>query len=141
MSAPSTSHTNNDNSTPTFTLHLPGNNNNNFFGISDFSTPYGSATNFNASNGSTLQEDANTPKNFNTSVYSSTLKSNSSTKIGKISKNAIPLIGDSVEDDVHVGVSCLRALMNNKFGLNMVFNNQQAIYCIVRSILHHSLRY
>uniref|UniRef100_A0A915ERH0 Formin-like protein n=1 Tax=Ditylenchus dipsaci TaxID=166011 RepID=A0A915ERH0_9BILA len=48
-------------------------------------------------------------------------------------------IGD-VEDDVHVCVSCLRALMNNKFGLNKVFNNQQAIYCIVRSILHHSLR-
>lgn len=49
-------------------------------------------------------------------------------------------ITDSVEDDVHVCVSCLRALMNNKFGLNMVLNNKKAIYCIVRSICHHSLR-
>lgn len=50
-------------------------------------------------------------------------------------------MGD-VEDDVHVGVSCLRALMNNKFGLKEVMEclNGEAIYCIVRAILHHSLR-
>lgn len=59
----------------------------------------------------------------------------SSTKSSKVSKN----VGD-VEDDIHVCVSCLRAIMNNKFGLNKVFNNTEAIYSIVRSILHPSLR-
>uniref|UniRef100_A0A914PFE2 Formin-like protein n=1 Tax=Panagrolaimus davidi TaxID=227884 RepID=A0A914PFE2_9BILA len=59
----------------------------------------------------------------------------SSTKTSKVSKN----VGD-VEDDIHVCVSCLRAIMNNKFGLNKVFNNTEAIYSIVRSILHPSLR-
>ncbi|VDN02104.1 unnamed protein product [Thelazia callipaeda] len=44
------------------------------------------------------------------------------------------------DDDVHVCVSCLRAIMNNKYGFNMVFSNPQAIYCIARSILHQSLR-
>ncbi|MFH4977237.1 hypothetical protein AB6A40_003946 [Gnathostoma spinigerum] len=44
------------------------------------------------------------------------------------------------DDDIHVGVSCLRAIMNNKYGFNMVFRDSQAIYCITRSILHHSLR-
>uniref|UniRef100_A0A1I8EIQ5 GBD/FH3 domain-containing protein n=1 Tax=Wuchereria bancrofti TaxID=6293 RepID=A0A1I8EIQ5_WUCBA len=44
------------------------------------------------------------------------------------------------DDDIHVCVSCLRAIMNNKYGFNMVFNNPQAIYCIARSILHQSLR-
>ncbi|VDK71360.1 unnamed protein product [Onchocerca ochengi] len=44
------------------------------------------------------------------------------------------------DDDIHVCVSCLRAIMNNKYGFNMVFSNPQAIYCIARSILHQSLR-
>uniref|UniRef100_A0A158R454 Formin-like protein n=1 Tax=Syphacia muris TaxID=451379 RepID=A0A158R454_9BILA len=53
----------------------------------------------------------------------------------KINKN----LGDR-DDDVHVCVSCLRAIMNNKYGFNMVFNDPHAIYCIARSILHHSLK-
>uniref|UniRef100_A0A1I7ZN50 GBD/FH3 domain-containing protein n=1 Tax=Steinernema glaseri TaxID=37863 RepID=A0A1I7ZN50_9BILA len=48
-------------------------------------------------------------------------------------------IGDP-EDDVHVCVSCMRAIMNNRIGFQMVFNDSQAIYCIARSILHQSLR-
>ncbi|VDK27926.1 unnamed protein product [Gongylonema pulchrum] len=44
------------------------------------------------------------------------------------------------DEDIHVCVSCLRAIMNNKYGFNMVFSNPQAIYCIARSILHQSLR-
>ncbi|GMS89346.1 hypothetical protein PENTCL1PPCAC_11521 [Pristionchus entomophagus] len=48
-------------------------------------------------------------------------------------------VGD-LEDDVHVSVSCLRAIMNNKKGLSMVFEYPLAIYCVVRSILHQSLR-
>ncbi|GMR42238.1 hypothetical protein PMAYCL1PPCAC_12433, partial [Pristionchus mayeri] len=48
-------------------------------------------------------------------------------------------VGD-LEDDVHVSVSCLRAIMNNKKGLSMVFEYPLAIYCVVRSLLHQSLR-
>uniref|UniRef100_A0A0N4Z263 GBD/FH3 domain-containing protein n=1 Tax=Parastrongyloides trichosuri TaxID=131310 RepID=A0A0N4Z263_PARTI len=54
---------------------------------------------------------------------------------GKLNK----YLGDP-ESDIHVCVSCLRAIMNNKNGFNMVFNDPQAIYCITRSILHQSLR-
>ncbi|KJH43611.1 diaphanous FH3 domain protein [Dictyocaulus viviparus] len=35
---------------------------------------------------------------------------------------------------------CLRAIMNNKRGFELVFADSRAIYCIVRSILHQSLR-
>uniref|UniRef100_A0A914YXX9 Formin-like protein n=1 Tax=Panagrolaimus superbus TaxID=310955 RepID=A0A914YXX9_9BILA len=41
----------------------------------------------------------------------------SSTKSSKMSKN----IGD-IEDDIHVCVSCLRAIMNNKFGFNKEYH-------------------
>lgn len=126
---------NNSTLTPTFTLNLPSNNTCTFFGKDTTDT-------FNMSNGSgTMLTDS---KNFSNLMLQGTIKSNASNMMGKSvkqSKNMLGIIGDSVEDDVHVAVSCLRALMNNKFGLNIVFNNQQAIYCIVRSILHHSLRY
>ncbi|RCN50208.1 hypothetical protein ANCCAN_03813 [Ancylostoma caninum] len=53
----------------------------------------------------------------------------------KVSKN----VGE-LEDDVHVCIMCLRAIMNNKRGFELVFADSRAIYCIVRSILHQSLR-
>uniref|UniRef100_A0A158P666 FH2 domain-containing protein n=1 Tax=Angiostrongylus cantonensis TaxID=6313 RepID=A0A158P666_ANGCA len=85
----------------------------------------------------------------------------------KVSKN----VGE-LEDDVHVCIMCLRAIMNNKVreivqrlnnnynsivncicfcwlnksnellsrGFELVFADSRAIYCIVRSILHQSLR-
>lgn len=46
----------------------------------------------------------------------------------------------TAEDDIHVGIQCLRAIMNNTYGFNMVFNDSEAIYCLVCSILHPSLR-
>ena len=33
-------------------------------------------------------------------------------------------------DDVHVCIMCLRAIMNNKFGFNMVIKHKQAINSI-----------
>uniref|UniRef100_A0A7E4VZU6 GBD/FH3 domain-containing protein n=1 Tax=Panagrellus redivivus TaxID=6233 RepID=A0A7E4VZU6_PANRE len=59
----------------------------------------------------------------------------SSSKPGKGNK----VLGD-VEEDIHVCVACLRAIMNNKHGFNKVFNDDEAIYCIARSILHPSLK-
>ncbi|CAI5445404.1 unnamed protein product [Caenorhabditis angaria] len=54
---------------------------------------------------------------------------------GKISK----AIGEA-EDDIHICMMCLRAIMNNKQGFQQVFGDTEAIYCIVRSILHQNLR-
>ena len=46
-------------------------------------------------------------------------------------------IGD-VADDIHVCVMCLRAIMNNKFGFNMVIGHEQAINCIALSLVINS---
>ncbi|ETN68172.1 hypothetical protein NECAME_15983 [Necator americanus] len=58
-----------------------------------------------------------------------------SSRTTKVIKN----VGE-LEDDVHVCIMCLRAIMNNKRGFELVFADSRAIYCIVRSILHQSLR-
>ncbi|XP_028966410.1 formin-like protein [Galendromus occidentalis] len=44
------------------------------------------------------------------------------------------------EDDIHVCIMCLRAIMNNKYGFNMVIEHTQAINCIALSLNHKSLR-
>lgn len=44
------------------------------------------------------------------------------------------------EDDIHVSIMCLRAIMNNKLGFNMVFAHPKAINCITFSLNHKSLR-
>ena len=48
-------------------------------------------------------------------------------------------LGD-VTDDVHVSIMCLRAIMNNKFGFNMVIKHKQAINSIALSLNHKKLR-
>ena len=48
-------------------------------------------------------------------------------------------LGD-VTDDVHVCIMCLRAIMNNKFGFNMVIKHKQAINSIALSLIHKKLR-
>ncbi|CAI4230509.1 unnamed protein product [Auanema sp. JU1783] len=71
-------------------------------------------------------------------TYTSSLfsrKSASGTQRSKISKK----FGET-EDDIHVCVACLRAILNNKLGLKLVLEHESAIYCIVQSILHQSLR-
>uniref|UniRef100_A0A0K0F853 GBD/FH3 domain-containing protein n=1 Tax=Strongyloides venezuelensis TaxID=75913 RepID=A0A0K0F853_STRVS len=75
------------------------------------------------------------------STLSATMKQNLFQKAieGKSKGKVNKYLGDP-ENDIHVCVSCLRAIMNNKNGFNMVFNDPQAIYCITRSILHQSLR-
>ncbi|XP_017494158.1 PREDICTED: formin-like protein CG32138, partial [Rhagoletis zephyria] len=45
-----------------------------------------------------------------------------------------------VGDDVHVCIMCLRAIMNNKFGFNLVMEHCSAINCIALSLNHKSLR-
>ncbi|XP_063585534.1 formin-like protein isoform X3 [Penaeus indicus] len=48
-------------------------------------------------------------------------------------------MGDS-KDDIHVCIMCLRAIMNNKYGFNLVFEHREAISCIALSLNHRSLR-
>lgn len=43
-------------------------------------------------------------------------------------------------DDIHVCIMCLRAIMNNKYGFNMVIQHREAINCIALSLIHNSLR-
>nr|XP_023011554.1 formin-like protein CG32138 isoform X1 [Leptinotarsa decemlineata] len=48
-------------------------------------------------------------------------------------------MGDS-KDDIHVCIMCMRAIMNNKYGFNMVIQHREAINCISLSLIHKSLR-
>ncbi|CAL4106192.1 unnamed protein product, partial [Meganyctiphanes norvegica] len=48
-------------------------------------------------------------------------------------------MGDS-KDDIHVCIMCLRAIMNNKYGFNLVFEHREAISSIALSLNHRSLR-
>lgn len=45
-----------------------------------------------------------------------------------------------VSDDVHVCIMCLRAIMNNKYGFNLVMEHSQAINCLALSLNHQSAR-
>ncbi|EFN86699.1 Formin-like protein 2 [Harpegnathos saltator] len=44
------------------------------------------------------------------------------------------------KDDIHVCILCMRAIMNNKYGFNMVIQHREAINCIALSLIHKSLR-
>ncbi|XP_026295168.1 formin-like protein CG32138 isoform X2 [Apis mellifera] len=44
------------------------------------------------------------------------------------------------KDDIHVCILCMRAIMNNKYGFNMVIQHREAINCIALSLMHKSLR-
>ncbi|KAL0268219.1 UNVERIFIED_CONTAM: hypothetical protein PYX00_010245 [Menopon gallinae] len=67
-----------------------------------------------------------------TSTLSPTMK--------KRSKHMQKLNMGQAEDDIHVCIKCLRALMNNKYGFNMVMQHREAINCIALSLTHKSLR-
>lgn len=56
-----------------------------------------------------------------------------------VRRMALLKMGDH-EDDIHVCIMCLRAIMNNKFGFNMVFEHEEAINSIALSLIHNSLR-
>lgn len=56
------------------------------------------------------------------------------------SKHVQKLNMGSTTDDIHVCIMCLRAIMNNKYGFNMVIQHHEAINCIALSLIHKSLR-
>ena len=47
---------------------------------------------------------------------------------------------DFAPDDVNLCIMCLRAIMNNKYGFNMVIAHEEAINCLALSLVsHHNL--
>ncbi|CAB3373121.1 Hypothetical predicted protein [Cloeon dipterum] len=48
-------------------------------------------------------------------------------------------MGESMSD-IHVCIMCLRAIMNNKYGFNLVIQHSEAINCIALSLIHKTLR-
>ncbi|XP_071446409.1 formin-like protein [Hetaerina americana] len=56
------------------------------------------------------------------------------------SRHVAKLNMGEAKDDIHVCIMCLRAIMNNKYGFNMVIQHQEAITCITLSLMHKSLR-
>ncbi|XP_044731705.1 formin-like protein isoform X1 [Chrysoperla carnea] len=58
----------------------------------------------------------------------------------KRSKHVAKLNMGEAKDDIHVCIMCMRAIMNNKYGFNMVIQHREAINCIALSLIHKSLR-
>lgn len=97
-------------------------------------------------------EQLNCPKNAtNTSTNSNDTKSNGflrpsleelvdSPNLKRRSKHVAKLNMGASTDDIHVCIMCLRAIMNNKYGFNMVIQHREAINCIALSLIHKSLR-
>lgn len=86
----------------------------------------------------------------NSSVLSTTEKPNGfiraplemtdSPSIKRRTKHIAKLNMGESKDDIHVCIMCMRAIMNNKYGFNMVIQHREAINCISLSLIHKSLR-
>ncbi|KAF2904151.1 hypothetical protein ILUMI_02040 [Ignelater luminosus] len=63
-----------------------------------------------------------------------------SPSIRRRSKHVAKLNMGESKDDIHVCIMCMRAIMNNKYGFNMVIQHREAINCISLSLIHKSLR-
>lgn len=63
-----------------------------------------------------------------------------SPSIKRRSKHVAKLNMGESKDDIHVCIMCMRAIMNNKYGFNMVMQHREAINCIALSLIHKSLR-
>ena len=56
-------------------------------------------------------------------------------RVSKMLRHSTKLKMGDTTDDVHVCIMCLRAIMNNKFGFNMVIQHKRAINCIALSLV------
>ena len=83
--------------------------------------------------GSLAASESSASKRLSLSIRSSSRKSSDMMTRNELRKSAKRdkhrKIGD-VTDDIHVCIMCLRAIMNNKFGFNMVIKHKQAINSI-----------
>ena len=60
-------------------------------------------------------------------------------RVSKMLRHSTKLKMGDTTDDVHVCIMCLRAIMNNKFGFNMVIQHKRAINCIALSLVRPKL--
>ncbi|EFO93476.1 CRE-FRL-1 protein [Caenorhabditis remanei] len=101
-----------------------------------------------ANNSSTFHEspshNSSSDATANSSIFSNISADATANLLKKgpltISKGKVAKSTGEAEDDIHICMMCLRAIMNNKQGFQQVFADVEAIYCIVRSILHQNLR-
>ncbi|KAK0174346.1 hypothetical protein PV327_010129 [Microctonus hyperodae] len=63
-----------------------------------------------------------------------------SPSVKRRSRHVARLNMGEAKDDIHVCILCMRAIMNNKYGFNMVIQHREAINCIALSLIHKSLR-
>ncbi|XP_044586196.1 formin-like protein isoform X1 [Cotesia glomerata] len=63
-----------------------------------------------------------------------------SPSVKRRSRHVAKLNMGEAKDDIHVCILCMRAIMNNKYGFNMVIQHREAINCIALSLIHKSLR-
>lgn len=56
-------------------------------------------------------------------------------RLSKLMRHSTKLKMGDTTDDIHVCIMCLRAIMNNKFGFNMVIQHKTAINCIALSLV------
>ena len=56
-------------------------------------------------------------------------------RISKLMRHSTKLKMGDTTDDIHVCIMCLRAIMNNKSGFNMVIQHKRAINCIAMSLV------
>lgn len=56
-------------------------------------------------------------------------------RMSKLLRHSTKLKMGETTDDIHVCIMSLRAIMNNKFGFNMVIGHEQAINCIALSLV------
>lgn len=82
----------------------------------------------------------NTHYSFNGFLRPSLAEVLDSPNIKRRSRHMAKLNMGASTDDIHVCIMCLRAIMNNKYGFNMVIQHREAINCIALSLIHKSLR-
>ncbi|XP_076319849.1 formin-like protein isoform X2 [Tachypleus tridentatus] len=87
-----------------------------------------------------IQENGSVPNGYSSSTTHRPALELDNFKIRRASKHISKLNMGEATDDIHVCVMCLRAIMNNKNGFNMVFEHREAINCITLSLTHKKLR-
>ncbi|KAE9555097.1 hypothetical protein FO519_001672 [Halicephalobus sp. NKZ332] len=88
----------------------------------------------------TLQNNHTSDQDISMDSYGSSPKLQRKFSFSKSSSKSQKNINMNEEDDIHICVLSLRAIMNNKYGFNMVFSDREAIYSLTRCILHPNLK-
>lgn len=110
-------------------------------------SPGGGGNNANLTNGSLMldgsRQQSGTHSNHSHSysfVRPTIAEVLDSPSLKRRSRHIAKLNMGAATDDIHVSIMCLRAIMNNKYGFNMVIQHREAINCIALSLIHKSLR-